>query len=386
MNVLSLFDGISCGYLALQRAEIPIENYYAYEIDKYALQVSKTRFPRIQHFGDVRDADFSFHKNIDLLIGGSPCTDLSCAKQNRQGLKGKQSSLFWEFVRALKEVNPKYFLLENVASMSKADKSIITEAIGIEPILINSALISSQNRRRLYWTNIPNITQPKDKEIKLADILENGVADRLKSRTVTSSVGRTTTREYFLKHQNTMIAMPANGEKKAKCITATYAKTSLNDDLSKLSKTAVAIPAKGCAVRSWPRERKENRIYNHLEVRKDEKSNSLTSHTKDSMICKPLKIGNLGKGEQSNRVYSIYGKSVCINSGGGGGGAKTGLYKIDLPDGNYYIRKLSPLECERLQTLPDGYTDVGISNTQRYKCLGNAWTVDVIAHIFNFLK
>ncbi len=386
MNILSLFDGISCGYLALQRAEIPIENYYAYEIDKYALQVSKTRFPRIQHFGDVRDADFSFHKNIDLLIGGSPCTDLSCAKQNRQGLNGTQSSLFWEFVRALKEVNPKYFLLENVASMSKTDRAAITEALGVDPILINSALVSAQNRRRLYWTNIPNITQPEDKGLKLADILENGVTDKLKSRTVTSSIGRTTTREYFLKHQNMMIAIPAKDEEKAKCITATYAKTSLNDDLSKQSKTTVAIPSKGCAVRSWPRNSKESRIYDHLEIRKDEKSNSLTSHTKDSMVCKPLKIGTFGKGGQANRIYSVYGKSVCINSGGGGQGAKTGLYKIDLPDGDYYIRKLTPLECERLQTIPDVYTDVGISNTQRYRCLGNAWTVDVIAHIFNFLK
>ncbi len=386
MNVLSLFDGISCGYLALQKSEIPIENYYAYEINKYALRVSKTRFSRIQHFGDVRDADFSFHKNIDLLIGGSPCTDLSCAKQNRQGLKGTQSSLFWEFVRALKEVNPKYFLLENVASMSKTDRAAITEALGVDPILINSALVSAQNRRRLYWTNISNIMQPKDKGIKLADILENGNAFTKKSYCVTANIGAAYFKNTLEKHTRTMIAVPAKGEKKSKCITATYAKTSLNDDLSKQSKTIVAIPAKGCAVRSWPRERKENRIYNHLEIRKDEKSNSLTSHTKDSMVCKPLKIGAFGKGGQANRIYSVYGKSVCIKSGGGGQGAKTGLYKIDLPDGDYYIRKLTPLECERLQTLPDGYTDVGISNTQRYKCLGNAWTVDVIAHIFSFLK
>ena len=158
MNILSLFDGISCGYLALKRAKIPIDNYYAYEIDKYALRFSQTRFPQIQHFGDVRGADFSCHKNIDLLIGGSPCQDLSIAKQNRKGLNGERSCLFWEYVRTLKEVKPKYFLFENVASMSKADKDIITEALGMESVLINSALVSAQNRKRLYWTarHVPN--------------------------------------------------------------------------------------------------------------------------------------------------------------------------------------------------------------------------------------
>lgn len=174
---------------------------------------------------------------------------------------------------------------------------------------------------------------------------------------------------------------------KSHCITASYSRTSLRDDIVKHSRTTVAVPAKGCAVRTWPRITKENRIYNHLEIRKDEKSNSLTSHTKDSMVCKPLKIGTLGKKDfMGQRVYSVQGKSVCLSANGGGQGAKTGLYKIDLPDGDYYIRKLTPLECERLQTLPDGYTDVGISNTQRYKCLGNAWTADVIAHIFSFIK
>lgn len=236
MNVLSLFDGISCGYLALQRANIPIENYYAYEIDKYAIQVSKKRFPQIQHFGNVVGADFQAHKDIDLLIGGSPCQDLSVAKQNRKGLDGKRSGLFWEYARALKEVKPKYFLLENVASMSKVDKAIITEALGVEPILTNSALVSAQNRRRLYWTNIPNISQPKDKGLKLADVLEDGVTDRVKARTITSSVGRTTTREYFQKRQNTLIAVPTCSHQKSNCITATYAKTSLNDDLSKQNK------------------------------------------------------------------------------------------------------------------------------------------------------
>ena len=175
---------------------------------------------------------------------------------------------------------------------------------------------------------------------------------------------------------------------KSHCITATYARTSLRDDIIKHSRTTVAVPTKGCALRSWPRGSKENRIYDHLEVRKDEKSNSLTSQTKDSMVCKPLKIGNVGKKDsQGNRVYSVQGKSVCLSANGGGWGRSGGgLYKIDLPDGDYYIRKLTPSECEKLQTVPLGHTDVGISNTQRYKCLGNAFTVDVIAHILSFLK
>lgn len=325
MNILSLFDGISCGYLALKRAKIPIDNYYAYEIDKYALKVSETRFPQIQHFGDVRGADFSRHKNIDLLIGGSPCQDLSIAKQNRKGLSGKKSCLFWEYVRALKEIKPKYFLFENVASMSKIDKNTITKSLGVEPILINSALVSAQNRKRLYWTNIFGVTQPKDKGLKLEDILENGIAFNKKSYCVTTNMG------------------------------SAY----LKNTLEKHTRTMAANFAKGCA---------------------------LTSKPKNETLDKPLIVGNAGKKGQGYKIYSVRAKSITICSNSGGLGRHTGLYKIDLPDGDYFVRKLTPLECERLQTLPDNFTDVGISNTQRYKCLGNAWTVDVIAHIFSFIK
>lgn len=380
MNVLSLFDGISCGYLALERAKIPIENYCAYEIDKYALKVSNERFPQIQHFGDVRDADFSCHKNIDLLIGGSPCQDLSIAKQNRKGLQGEKSCLFWEYVRALRETKPKYFLFENVASMSKTDKEIITETLGAEPIPINSALVSAQNRKRLYWTNISGVTQPEDKGIKLANILENGNAFMEKSYCVTANIGAAYFKNTLEKHTRTMVAVPAKNKEKPKRITATYTVTSLNDDLAKHSKTIVAASVKGCYFRM------RNKGNSHLEVCKDKKSNSLTLKEKDSMVCKPIKIGTIGKNSQGNRVYTVQGKSVCLQGLSGGLGAKTGLYKIDLPDGDYYIRKLMPIECERLQTIPDGFTDVGISDTQRYKCLGNAWTVDVIAHILSFIK
>jgi len=352
INVLSLFDGISCGYEALKRANIKFDNYFASEVDKYAIQVSSKNHSDIIQLGDVKELDTTTLPKIDLLIGGSPCQDLSIAKQNRKGLDGERSGLFWEYVKILEEVKPKYFLLENVASMSKADKETITEIMGVEPILINSALVSGQQRKRLYWTNIPGVTQPEDKGIKLSDVLENGTAFTEKSY----------------------------------CVTATINNAQLKHTLEKHTRTMVAVPAKGCAFRSWPRNTKENRIRNHLEIRKDDKSNSLTLQRTDSMVCEPIRLGEIGKTGQANRVYSVQGKSVCLNANGGGGGAKTGLYKIDLPDGDYYIRKLTPIECERLQTLPDGYTDVGISNTQRYKCVGNAWTVDVIAHIFSFIK
>lgn len=172
MRVLSLFDGICCGHLALERAGIKIDSYDAYEIEPNAIKATQANFPDVIHHGDVTQEDFTKYKGkIDLLIGGSPCTNLSSAG-NRQGLKGSQSKLFYEYARALEEVQPKYFLLENVV-MKKEWEDIITNILGVEPIEINSSLVSAQNRRRLYWTNIPNVTQPKDRGIKLEDILDD---------------------------------------------------------------------------------------------------------------------------------------------------------------------------------------------------------------------
>lgn len=172
MRVLSLFDGICCGHLALERAGIKIDSYDAYEIEPNAIKATQTNFPDVVHHGDVTKEDFTKYKGkIDLLIGGSPCTNLSSAG-NRQGLKGNQSKLFYEYARALEEAQPKYFLLENVI-MKKEWEDIITNILGVEPIEINSSLVSAQNRRRLYWTNIPNVTQPKDRGIKLEDILDD---------------------------------------------------------------------------------------------------------------------------------------------------------------------------------------------------------------------
>lgn len=261
VTVFSAFDGAGIGLLALKRAGIPVAAYYASEVDKYAIQVAKKNHPEIIHVGDVKQCYARNFPKIDLLIGGSPCQDLSIAKAGRKGLKGERSSLFWHYVRLLRTCKPRYFFFENVASMPKADRDIITRELGVEPIMINSALVSAQQRKRLYWTNIPSVTQPEDKGLLLKDVLENGIAMDLKSRAIISSASRTTEREYFKKQQGTMV------------------KT--NDGIS--------------------------------------------------------------------------------------------------------LRKLTPVECERLQTWPNNYTE-GVSNTQRYKIIGNGWTADVIAHIFSFMR
>lgn len=175
MNVLSLFDGISCGQLALQRAGIKVDKYYASEIKPSAIKCTQANFPNTIQIGDVTKLDLSKLEKIDLLIGGSPCQDLSIAvvmvKEKREGLNGQKSSLFYEYVRILKQLKPKYFLLENVANMSSKDKDLISSILGVEPIEINSNLVSFQNRNRLYWTNIPNVTQPQDRHINFQDYI-----------------------------------------------------------------------------------------------------------------------------------------------------------------------------------------------------------------------
>jgi DNA (cytosine-5)-methyltransferase 3A len=173
VKVLSLFDGISCGMVALERARIPVDRYVAYEIEPNAIKISRKNYPQIKHCGDVTVADFTQYRGFDLLLGGSPCQDLSNYKYDRgdvKGLEGSKSNLFYHFVRALKESEPKYFLLENVASMEQRWVDVISKELGVRPIMINSDLVSAQLRKRLYWTNIPNVTQPTDKGIVLRDI------------------------------------------------------------------------------------------------------------------------------------------------------------------------------------------------------------------------
>jgi DNA (cytosine-5)-methyltransferase 3A len=402
MKVLSLFDGISCGMLAMQRAGIPVECYDAFEIDKYAVTVSKRNYPDIVHHGNVFYGDFTKFKGYDLLLGGSPCTYWSIAKKGRETTcDGMGFKLFMQYIRALEESQCKYFLYENNDSIHKNIKAEISKYLGVEPIMINSALLSAQNRKRCYWTNIPNVGQPKDKEIMLADILENALPWQDKSYCMTSSYNGAVLWNTLERKQRTMVAVPFNTVNgKAHTVTATYGKAGekpFSPYGSERAKQRVAIPINtynnagvtavaepvGAAQRG--RYVDDKNTEQHIEVRKDSKSNCLTTVQKDTLVCTPIRVGQYGNGGQGQRIYSVHGKSVTLSANGGGQGAKTGLYKIDLPDGDYIIRKLTPIEAERLQTLPDNYT-AGISNTQRYKCIGNGWTVDVIAHVLGGLN
>jgi DNA (cytosine-5)-methyltransferase 3A len=343
MKVLSLFDGISCGRVALERAGIKVEQYLASEIDKYAIQVTQKNWPDTIQLGDVTKIDFKqFVGKIDLIIGGSPCQDLSIAKTGREGLSGKRSGLFFKFVEAIETIKPKYFLLENNVGMPKEAYEKISELMGCYPVEINSALVSGQQRKRFYWTNIGGretnlfgfptckIPQPQDKGILLKDVLEleNDSAMSEKSHAIISSQGRTTTREFFIKNQ---------GEMKARRLCGFYNQVS-----------------------RWG-------IYD-----KKHKAPTLTA----SMgMGGGFVLMYAEKSPMEKTFYCVKDKETSVR------GKKC---KIDLPDGYYQFFKLTPLECERLQTLPDNYTE-GISNSQRYKCIGNGWTVDVIAHIFSFL-
>lgn len=358
MKVLSLFDGISCGMVALERAGIPVEKYVAYEIDKYAIQVSQKNYPQIEQHGDVTAADFTQYKGFDLLIGGSPCTYWSIAKKDRETTSsGIGWELFMQYARALKESGCKHFLYENNFSIHKDIKAEITRELGVEPIMINSALLSAQQRKRCYWTNVPNIVQPEDKGILLKDVLETGIAWNEKSYAYTTRCQGAIIEDTLKRHRHTMVAEPIN-----------Y-KPHKNSD----------IVITENSMRCQRRDEKHSTIQGtHVTLPQGKSQTVMTGHI--PMTFEPVRVGQIGKGGQGQRIYSVAGKSVTLSANGGGQGAKTGLYEINLPDGDYIIRKLTPIEAERLQTLPDDYT-AGISNTQRYKCIGNGWTVDVIAHI-----
>lgn len=309
MNVLSLFDGISCARVALERAGFQVDNYFASEIDKYAIKVSQANYPDNCHVGDVRDLKGKQFPKIDLLIGGSPCQGFSFAGKGLN-FEDPRSKLFFEFVRLLNEVKPEYFLLENV-KMKKEYQDVISDYLGVQPFFINSALVSAQNRQRLYWTNIPNLTLPEDKGILLKDIIIDGEVDRDKSYAIDAN--------YY----------------------------------------------KGGSLKNY-REKKRRQLVMHQSEKR--------------LLVRVGTIPYIGGHEYNRRVYSIEGKSPTL-AGNGGGHQEP---KIAMNDENW--RKLTPLECELLQTLPPGFTDKGISNTQRYKMLGNAFTVDVIAHILKGMK
>jgi len=306
MKVLSLFDGIGCGRIALERVGIPVDLYFASEIDKDGIAVTAANFPDTIHIGDVRYIYYKEHgqlvwgnpqtdemprgyynTNIDLIIGGSPCQDLSSAGK-RVGLKGDRSILFFEFARLIKEIKPKYFLLENVASMKKEDRNIITETLGVEPIEINSRLLSAQNRRRLYWTNIPNVKVPDDANININTIIGD---------------------KWFC------------GSMRGRRINPYSSKRSDYDRTIKIKQ--------------------------YIECRKDIKSNCLTTVDKDNVLVRDVAPRRLKE-------------------------------EVEW-------RWLTPEEYEQLQTIPIGYTKV-VSDYKRKKLIGNAWTVDVVAHILKNIK
>lgn len=406
MKVLSLYDGMACGILALIKAEIEIESYDAFEIDKYAIQTATHNFPMIRQHGDVFNADFTQFKGVDLLCGGSPCTYWSIAQKNNRETEasGMGWELFQQYVRAVKEAEPKFFVYENNKSMSKAIRESIDKAFGFEAVLINSALVSAQNRQRLYWVGKRNedgtyskvdVEQPEDKGILLKDILETGMdlTGNEKGYTLTASYNGAVAWNTIERSQRNMVAAPVNvtEDGKSQVLKANYYKSSVanffnGDDGMKFAATGVAEPIR--------------------------------------VGCYPSPDGTI-KNSQGMRIYSIEGKAVNQTAQGGGMGAKTGLYAvpvefendkpikaircadgktydvyevknglitikgkqypIKLADGFYIIRKLTVKECMRLQTVPEWY-EFPVSNSQAYKMLGNGWTVDVIAHILTSLK
>ena len=325
MNVLSLFDGMSCGQIALDKLGIPVNKYFAAEIDKYAIQVAKSNYPEMIHLGDVKEIDASKLPKIDLLIGGSPCQGFSFAGK-QLNFDDPRSQLFFEYVRLLKALKPKYFLMENV-KMKKESMDVITDALGVEPVAINSRLFSAQNRPRIYWTNIPFDVPTQDKGIVLKDILEPEVEEKYYA-------GKKLRESYMGGNQ-------LNPKYKSQCNT-------IYPTDGKFA--TLCAGTHGYAFGYVP------------------------APSPDGLIL----VGDAGisdKYSYVNRVYHPDGKGPSLVSSDGG------HLQPKISDNTTTYRKLTPTECERLQTVPHGYTDKGISDTQRYKMLGNGWTVDVISHI-----
>jgi DNA (cytosine-5)-methyltransferase 3A len=395
LQVLSLFDGMSCGQQALERLGIKVDNYFASEIDKYAIQVTMANYPNTKQLGSVVNLDGYSLPKIDLLIGGSPCQSFSFAGK-RKGMSTKdeqeiltlehylelksegfefegQSYLFWEYMRLLNEVKPKYFLLENVM-MGEKWEQVLSKAIGVKPIEINSALVSAQNRRRLYWTNIglepqglfgdleSTIQQPKNKGILLKDVLETEVnekyylsgkmLDYLNNRKANYNNGKINYK---------------TGDDVASCITANSGSVDISDNI--------------IVHNTMPRSSTTGKGGTGALSRSDGKTYCLDTGNTNAVQIRTVKQLNTSKesnGQQpymQNRVFDINGINPALTTLWNGGN----LINTDR------IRKLTPIECERLQTVKDNYTN-HVSDSQRYKMLGNGWTVDVIAHILSYIK
>lgn len=400
MKILSLFDGMACGAIAFGYAGVEIESYDAYEIDKYAIRTATHNFPFIQEHGDVFNADFTQYEGVDFLIGGSPCTYWSIAQtKNRETVaSGMGWELFSQYVRALHEAKPKYFIYENNKSMSKQIRASIDDAFGFEAVLINSALVSAQNRQRLYWVGKRNpdgtysqvpVEQPADRGILLKDILDNAVAMREKAHAVIASAGRTTEREFFVKNQGNMAAEPINvtANGKAKTISASYTykgdgEGSLKSELfpdNPIKQTSNYVAEPVCVA-----ERGE--MYcgqpQHYEARTDGKTNTLTSVEKDNRVAEPIndiiQVGAMPRpdGEISTsagfRIYSTEAKGRYLCANGGGAGAKTGLYAIPtMPVKEATAKGYTEIElgdCVDL-SMPNSKTRRGRSMADKANCM-----------------
>ena len=415
MNVLSLFDGMSCGRLALDRLGIKVDKYYASEIDKYAIQVASANYPDTIQIGDVCDVKGEDYPNIDLILGGSPCQGFSFAGK-QLAFDDPRSALFFEFVRVLKEVNPKYFLLENV-KMKKEFLDIISDQVGVEPILINSSLLSAQNRQRYYWTNIPGVEQPEDRGLVLKDILETEADERPTKDTERNRRHHKTPEQKSLTMTATMYKGAGNNgmtlvpmvdkiPDKSETIKSQYYKSSKANferkgtfhatgvplDKPKRVGTAVDIKGHDSIKRVYSPEGKSptlttmqgghrqpkvvkggafrGRAYDKDGKRMDRDGSSVANKTKQML--------ELRQDDKSNALTTVQKDTLVVES------AIREKSKTDSVDEMHW-RKLTCLECERLQTVPDNYTN-HVSNTQRYKMLGNGWTIEVIAHILKGIQ
>ena len=317
MNVLSLFDGISCGQIALNRAEIKYDNYYSSEIDSYAINVTQNNYPKTIQISDVTKLKGYLFPQIDLLMGGSPCQGFSFAGK-QLNFNDHRSKLFFEYVRLLEETNPKYFLLENVL-MKQEYQDIISSYLGVKPININSSLVSAQHRRRLYWTNIPNVEQPQDRKIFIKDILQHNIG-------------------------GLKLSFDENG----------IYKGIANNRKTIILESDVTPPYS---------------IYeSRTEIARLARRESMKLHGIDTNPRGP-----------NYKEYRINKKNKCNC-------ILTTRTELDnIVDEQYNYRPLTIIEAERLQTVPDNYTNYA-SDSQRWKMLGNGWTVDVIAHILSFIK
>lgn len=416
MKVLSLFDWMACWYEALIRAWIKIDAYYASEIDKYAIQIAMKNHPDIIQVWDVTKLKGEDFKDIDLLIGWSPCQGFSMAWK-MLNFNDPRSALFFEFVRLLKEIRPKYFLLENV-KMKKEFSDKISEIMWCEPIEINSALVSAQNRKRLYWTNIPWITQPEDKGILLKDVLEENVDEKyyLSQEQLERISGYWIWRnDRAIEHISTVedekiwtitahCWTMSNTMKliKTPCWTQLWNSKKFWNSYSEKAYTLRASNPNG-VILDGKQEPLVSMRGGELRIRQATKQWYIVANEWDGIsLAYPnstTRRGRVTKGKSNtlmvswdsyvvqkvwdrdkNNRWVHEDKSYCLPAN-----PMSDRWQMVVQWGWKVIRKLTPVECERLQTMPDNYTE-WVSDTQRYKMLWNWWTVDVISHIFSFIK